>query len=218
MKKKGFFISSGPLLPHSDATSTRPGQGSHRSDYVGVDWSWLISLSRTPTFLRGKGDSAFVSYNRGRSRVCAVSRGHSPPAPLCGVGEAPPLCRGGGSLVTITYVSRARGKEQGVKSQTRPRLPMCRTVDLSIMHRAPNTVLQKFRCTQTYKAVRAHTRSRTCTCTRPSTRTRTRARTRICTCTCTHMRGYLNAHSIARVASACSGDHARCSAMSYCVL
>ena len=92
------------------------------------------------------------------------------------------------------------------------------TVDLSIMHRAPNTVLQKFRCTHTYKAVRAHTRSRTCTCTRPSTRTRTRARTRICTCTCTHMRGYLNAHAIARVASACSGDHARCSAMSYCVL
>ena len=171
-----------------------------------------------PHLFKGEGSNSFVSYYRGRSRACAISRDHSPPAPLCGVGEAPPLCRGGGSLVTITYVSRVRGKEQGVKSQTRPRLPMCSTVDLSITHRAPNTVLQKFRCTHTYKAVRAHTRSRTCTCTRPSTRTRTRARTRICTCTCTHMRGYLNAHSIARVASACSGDHARCSAMSYCVL
>ena len=110
-----------------------------------------------PHLFKGEGSNSFVSYYRGRSRACAISRDHSPPAPLCGVGEAPPLCRGGGSLVTITYVCRVRGKEQGVKSQTRPRLPMCSTVDLSIMHRAPNTVSQKFRCTQRQSRTCAHT-------------------------------------------------------------
>ena len=132
-------MASGPLLPHADAALTRPEQDSHRGDYVGADWSWLTPLPLSnPHLFKGEGSNSFVSYYRGRSRACAISRDHSPPAPLCGVGEAPPLRRGGGSLVTITYVSRARGKEQGVKSQTRPRLPMCSTVDLSIMHRAPN--------------------------------------------------------------------------------
>ena len=71
---------------------------------MGVEWSWLTSLSRTPTFLRGKGVILLFLTTvvaRGLARFRVITR---PPPRYVGWGKPLPVKGGGLAASTPIYV------------------------------------------------------------------------------------------------------------------